>query len=143
MSAESQLAALGINLPAAPKPGGVYAPALIVGDMIHVSGHVPWLEGGGFIQGKVGLEVGPEVGVEAARRTGLYVLATLKKYLGSLDKWVMLVFNPTCNLNFILTRDHLIAKYSIKSMLRSDIASMQSWFDRKFYQKVVVFKDTL
>ena len=28
----------------------VYAPALIVGDMIHVSGHVPWLEGGGFIQ---------------------------------------------------------------------------------------------
>merc|ERR1719445_100509 len=29
-----------------------------------------WLEGGGFIQGKVGLEVGPEVGVEAACRTG-------------------------------------------------------------------------
>ena len=28
----------------------MYAPALIVGDMIHVSGHVPWLEGGGFIQ---------------------------------------------------------------------------------------------
>merc|ERR1712080_787904 len=56
------------------------------GDMIHVSGHVPWLEGSGFIQGKVGLEVGPEVGVEAARRTGLYVLATLKKYLGSLDR---------------------------------------------------------
>merc|ERR1711972_1239487 len=26
------------------------------------------------------------VGVEAARRTGLYVLATLKKYLGSLDR---------------------------------------------------------
>merc|ERR1712013_895582 len=71
MSAESQITALGISLPDAPKPGGVYAPALIVGDMIHVSGHVPWLEGGGFIQGKVGLEVGPEVGVEAARRTGL------------------------------------------------------------------------
>merc|ERR1711962_1033755 len=86
MSAESQITALGISLPDAPKPGGVYAPALIVGDMIHVSGHVPWLEGGGFIQGKVGLEVGPEVGVEAARRTGLYVLATLKKYLGSLDR---------------------------------------------------------
>ena len=28
----------------------VYAPALIVGDMIYVSGHVPWKEGGGFIQ---------------------------------------------------------------------------------------------
>merc|ERR1712088_1298591 len=86
MSAESQITALGLSLPDAPKPGGVYAPALIVGDMIRVSGHVPWLEGGGFIQGKVGLEVGPEVGVEAARRTGLYVLATLKKYLGSLDR---------------------------------------------------------
>merc|ERR1712012_1343664 len=33
MSAESQITALGISLPDAPKPGGVYAPALIVGDM--------------------------------------------------------------------------------------------------------------
>lgn len=86
MSVEAKLESLGVQLPSPPQPGGVYAPALIVGDMIYVSGHVPWKEGGGFIQGKVGKDVGVDVGVEAARRTGLYVLATLKRYLGSLDR---------------------------------------------------------
>ncbi len=86
MSAEARLAELGIELPPAPKPVGVYKPALVVGDMVYMSGHGPLKSDGTLIQGRVGADMDQQAGYDAARQTGLAMLATLQSHLGSLDK---------------------------------------------------------
>lgn len=86
MSADARLAELGIELPPAPKPVGVYKPALIVGDMVYMSGHGPLKSDGTLIKGRVGADMDQQAGYDAAKQTGLAMLATLKSHLGSLDK---------------------------------------------------------
>ena len=86
MSADARLAELGIELPPAPKPVGVYKPALIVGDMVYMSGHGPLKSDGTLIQGRVGADMDQQAGYDAAKQTGLAMLATLQSHLGSLDK---------------------------------------------------------
>ena len=86
MSAEQKLKELGLELPPAPKPGGVYQPVLIHGNVAYVSGHGPLLKGGSYITGKVGGDMDASRAKEAARQTGLAILASLKAKLGSLDK---------------------------------------------------------
>lgn len=86
MSADAKLTELGIELPPAPKPVGVYKPALIVGDMCYMSGHGPLKSDGTLIKGRVGGDMDQQAGYDAARQTGLAMLATLQSHLGSLDK---------------------------------------------------------
>ena len=86
MSADDRLAELAIKLPPAPKPVGVYKPALIVGDMCYLSGHGPLRSDGTLIKGRVGADLDQQAGYDAARQTGLALLATLKSHLGSLDR---------------------------------------------------------
>lgn len=86
MSAEARLAELKIELPKAPKPMGVYKPMVIVGNMAYLSGHGPLLPDGKLITGRLGLDLDVEAGYEAARVTGLCMLATLQAGLGSIDK---------------------------------------------------------
>jgi len=86
MSADARLAELGIELPPAPKPVGVYKPALIVGDMVYMSGHGPLRSDGTLIKGRVGADMDQQAGYDAAKQTGLAMLATLQSHLGSLDK---------------------------------------------------------
>lgn len=86
MSAEARLAELGIELPPAPKPVGVYKPALIAGDMVYMSGHGPLKSDGTLITGRIGADMDQQAGYDAARQTGLAMLATLQSHLGSLDK---------------------------------------------------------
>jgi enamine deaminase RidA (YjgF/YER057c/UK114 family) len=86
MSAEAKLASLGIVLPPAPKPIGLYKPMLIVGDLIYMSGHGPLNPDGTLHLGRVGADLTLEQGQAAARQTGLALLATLRTNLGSLDK---------------------------------------------------------
>lgn len=91
MSAEARLQELNLQLPEAPKPGGVYSPIVRVGNTVYISGHGPVLPDGSMIQGKVGAELSEEEGKNAARQVGLTILATLKAQLGSLDgieRWV-------------------------------------------------------
>lgn len=83
---DENFAALGLTLPPAPAPQGVYKPSLVVGPFIYVSGHGPYLPDGGLLTGRVGAEVDEAFGVEAARQTGLAILATLKAALGSLNR---------------------------------------------------------
>jgi enamine deaminase RidA (YjgF/YER057c/UK114 family) len=91
MSAEARLAELGIELPKAPKPMGVYKPVVVSGNMAYLSGHGPLRADGKLITGRLGLDLDVEAGFEAARVTGLCMLATLKSELGSLDKVKRLV----------------------------------------------------
>ncbi len=86
MSAEAKLKSLGLELPPAPKPAGVYQPVVIVGNMAYVSGHGPLRGDGTLITGRVGADLDQQDGYQAARQTGLAILASLKSKLGSLDR---------------------------------------------------------
>ena len=86
MSAEARIEELDLELPQAPKPGGVYTPIVQVGNTVYVSGHGPVLSDGSMIVGKVGADLSEEEGKKAARQVGLTILATLKSQLGSLDR---------------------------------------------------------
>jgi enamine deaminase RidA (YjgF/YER057c/UK114 family) len=91
MSADSQIEALGLQLPPAPKAAGVYQSVLVVGDLAYVSGHGPLLADGTLQTGTVGQEIDLEGGYAAARQTGLAMLASLRAKLGTLDRVVRLV----------------------------------------------------
>ena len=86
MSAESRLAELGLQLPPVPKPAGVYKPLVVSGMMAYVSGHGPLKADKTMFTGRVGADVDLAAGVQSARQTGLAILATVREYLGSLDK---------------------------------------------------------
>ena len=86
MSYDAKLTELNLELPPPPKPGGIYSPVVRVDNMLYVSGHGPLLPDGTLMTGRVGSEITEEEGHKSARQTGLTILATLKKELGSLDK---------------------------------------------------------
>lgn len=77
---------LGLALPPAPTPKGVYKPFLTVGNLAYVSGHGPVKEDGTLIMGRIGKDLSMEEGKTAARQVGLAILATLKHSLGSLNR---------------------------------------------------------
>lgn len=85
-TADSRFLALGLTLPSAPAPLGVYKPFLIVGNFVYVSGHGPLLPDGSLIRGRVGEDISAEEGKKAAEQVGLTILATLKANLGSFAK---------------------------------------------------------
>lgn len=91
MGADARLADLGLELPTAPKPMGVYKPIVVAGNMAYLSGHGPVLPSGKLITGRLGLDMDVEVGYDAARVTGLALLATLQSHFGTLDKVKRLV----------------------------------------------------
>lgn len=86
MSAEAKLKELGIELPPAPPKGGVYKPVVHVGELAFVSGHGPYQADESYLTGKVGTDLDLEAAQAAARQTGLALLATIRKELGSLDR---------------------------------------------------------
>lgn len=86
MTPEENFAQLGLTLPPAPKPMGVYKPCLIVDKFIYVSGHGTVQTDGSLIIGRIGEDMDIETGKLAARQVGLAILATLKENLGSLNR---------------------------------------------------------
>jgi enamine deaminase RidA (YjgF/YER057c/UK114 family) len=91
MSAESRLKELNLELPPAPKPGGVYKPCVQVGNLLYVSGHGPINTDGTLIRGRVGVELDEQQAFAAARQVGLTILASVRVHLGSLDRIVRTV----------------------------------------------------
>ena len=85
-TAEQNFAALGLTLPPAPKPLGVYKPCLIDGKYLYLSGHGTVKDDGTLIIGRIGADLTQEEGKLAARQVGLAMLATIKANIGSLDK---------------------------------------------------------
>ena len=86
MQIEQRLQELGYTLPEAPKKGGVYMPVKeFGGSMAYVSGNVPIINGQA-ITGKLGGDCSFEDGLKAAEHCTLNILASLKAYLGDLDK---------------------------------------------------------
>ncbi|GAB5515723.1 RidA family protein [Rhodopirellula baltica] len=91
MSYDARIDELKLELPPAPKPMGVYKPIVQVGNMVYLSGRGPLKSDKTLITGRLGLDMDVEVGYDAARQTGLGMLATLRNHLGSLDKVSRLV----------------------------------------------------
>jgi len=86
MTPEENFAKLGLQLPPAPRPIGVYKPLLIDGSHCYVSGHGTVQPDGTLIIGRIGQSMTKEEGKLAARQVGLAILATLRANLGSLNK---------------------------------------------------------
>jgi len=97
MSHEARFAALKLELPPAPKAMGLYRPIFVVDNLAYLSGHGPLQSDGSLTCGRVGddanadADLDVEAGYQAARQTGLAVLATLKAHCGSLDRVKRLV----------------------------------------------------
>jgi enamine deaminase RidA (YjgF/YER057c/UK114 family) len=91
-SPEKRVQELHLTLPPAPKPVAVYKTAVKIGTLLYVSGHGPLKADKTLITGRLGQDgFTLEQGKEAARQTGLAILATVKDALGSLDKVKRLV----------------------------------------------------
>lgn len=88
---EARLAARGIVLPPVFTPVANYLGCKQTGDVLHVGGHGPVLADGSIIRGKVGGSVSVERAREAARATGLSMLATARAALGTLDRVAQIV----------------------------------------------------
>lgn len=86
MTIEEKIASLGLVLPPAPAPKGLYKPSLIVDNFLYMSGHGPVQNDGTLIIGRIGRDMDIEAGKTAARQVGLTMLASMKAALGSLDK---------------------------------------------------------
>lgn len=85
-SAESRLAALGIELPPAPTPIGAYVESVQAGDLLFLSGVLPVIGHEPKFIGRLGREYSVEQGRDAARLATLNVLSAARNHLGSLDK---------------------------------------------------------
>jgi enamine deaminase RidA (YjgF/YER057c/UK114 family) len=90
MTAEQRLTELGIELPKPPRPVASYVTFVQTGNLVYTSGHGP--QGpNGLVVGKLGADLDVDAGREAARLTGLALLATLRAELGSLDRVTRIV----------------------------------------------------
>ncbi|MGI9515573.1 MAG: RidA family protein [Pirellulaceae bacterium] len=86
MSHDDRIEELGLILPPAAKPVGLYKPAIVMGNLCMTSGHGPLHLDESLTTGCVGRELDQQAGYDAARQTGLALLATLKDHLGSLNR---------------------------------------------------------
>ena len=102
MSVADRLAELGVELPEARPPLGVYRPAVRAGNLVYVSGQVASREGEIVYPGRLGDGVTAEQGQEAARAAAINALAATNGLLGSLDglRVVRVVGYVACSPDF-------------------------------------------
>ena len=86
MTCLEKLAQMGLQLPPAPQAIGAYRTIVTVDDVAYLSGHLPIRHDGSLICGRVGDDLDPSAGYDAARQTGLNLLATLQAALGDLHR---------------------------------------------------------
>lgn len=79
---DAKLAELGIDLKPAPKPAAAYVPYVQSGNLIFISGQVPFVDGELTFKGKVGVDYSLEEGQECAKICALNILAVAKEACG-------------------------------------------------------------
>ncbi len=81
-----RLKELGLILPPAPPPAGVYKPVLVLDGFLYVSGQGPMQNDGTYITGRVGDDMNLGQGKLAAEQVGLTMLSTIQTHFGSIDQ---------------------------------------------------------
>lgn len=90
-SPSGRILELGLQLPPAPPPAGLYKPVLLVDHFLYISGQGPMKEDGSYMTGRLGESLSLEQGKQAARQVGLTMLATIQEHFGELDRIKRLV----------------------------------------------------
>jgi hypothetical protein len=86
MRIEAKLEALGLSLPVPLVPPGNFELVKIHTGLGYVAGHGPFDGSTLLVEGLIGRDLTLEQGYDAARLTGLAILASLKHELGDLDR---------------------------------------------------------
>ncbi len=82
MDIDQKISDLGLQLPLAPKPVGLYQPFVVSGKLAFLSGQISKDAAGKITAGKVGKELTLAEGQAAARLAALNVLSILKHLIG-------------------------------------------------------------
>jgi enamine deaminase RidA (YjgF/YER057c/UK114 family) len=82
---EARLKELGIALPKAAAPAANYVPFVVTGNLVFVSGQLPFENGELKHKGIVGADVSVEDAVKAARLCALNLIAQVQAAVGDLD----------------------------------------------------------
>jgi len=82
---DRKLAELGLTLPEAAAPVAAYVPTVLAGNLLHISGQLPFKDGK-LITGRLGENVSIEDGQDAAQRCALMLVAQVKAALGDLTR---------------------------------------------------------
>ena len=83
---DSRLDELGLELPTPMAPPGNFKPVNVHGGIAYIAGHAPMDGSTLLVEGVVGRDLTVEQAYEAARLTGLTIIASLKQELGDLDR---------------------------------------------------------
>ncbi len=83
---DDRIGELGLTLPELVAPLAAYVPTVRSGDLVWVSGQLPFVDGKLPVSGKVGAEVAPDDAARLARTCALNAVAALKAELGDLDQ---------------------------------------------------------
>jgi enamine deaminase RidA (YjgF/YER057c/UK114 family) len=88
---EEKIKQLNIELPTPGEPIANYVPAVRFSEtknsmLVYVSGTGPRKENGDYLTGRLGDDMTIEEGYDAAKLTGINILASLKKEIGDLNK---------------------------------------------------------
>ena len=87
----AHLRALGLQLPAVPKPLGNYVEVVQVGSLLFISGTLPVTNGKLALTGRLGDNLSIEEGREAVRLAAMNALAAVQEHVGDLDRIKKLV----------------------------------------------------
>jgi enamine deaminase RidA (YjgF/YER057c/UK114 family) len=85
-SPSQRIKSLGLQLPPAPPPAGVYKPVLVVDNFLYVSGQGPMQADGNLMTGRAGDDLNLEQAKQAARQVGLTMLSTIVSHFGDPDR---------------------------------------------------------
>lgn len=83
---EARLRELGVELGDPPSPVANYVRAVRSGNLVFLAGHGPLRPDGGYVTGKVGVDLTLEQGYDAARLTAISLLSSLRAEIGDLSK---------------------------------------------------------
>ncbi|MCE2613273.1 RidA family protein [Flavobacteriaceae bacterium D16] len=86
-----RIASLGLVLPPAPPPAGLYKPVLVIDNFLYVSGQGPMNSDGTYMSGRVGDNMNLSQAKLAAEQVGLTMLSTIKTHFGDIDRIKRLV----------------------------------------------------
>ena len=86
-----RIRSLGLKLPPAPPPAGLYKPVLEVDGYLYISGQGPMKDDGSYITGRLGDDMDLSEGKLAAEQVGLTMLATITEHFGDIDRIERLV----------------------------------------------------